>query len=301
MRDAPAVIARHFPEAAELYAAAGWSLPRLDRPGLRSVAAERLLGFRCRTDFAAMLAALAGGERIALRPRSLLCLAQGTAEERAGDAEAGTGDGAGLGRRSTGMQAPPRRRPRAAMELWRLDCGEVDFTDFNAFFSDTSEYPAGPKRLVGSCYLIRHGDRYLLWDTGLPGALVGNRNSNPAMTASLRARIVDQLAPDRRPARAGHDRRHQPLSFRPYRPGRGFPARAAADRRRRSRGAARRRARADRARRSARWLTGGGQVTEAQRRSRRVRRRQRDRCSTCPATRPAIAACSSGSPPGRCC
>lgn len=88
----------------------------------------------------------------------------------------------------TGMQAPP------LLELWRLDCGEIDFTDFNAFFSDTSEYPAGPKRLVGSCYLIRHGTDYMLWDTGLPGAMVGNPARTPQLTATLRIRIVDQLA-----------------------------------------------------------------------------------------------------------
>jgi N-acyl homoserine lactone hydrolase len=92
-----------------------------------------------------------------------------------------------------GMQAPSPA-PSPALEMWRLDCGEVDFTDFNAFFSDTSEYPAGPKRLVASCYLIRHGTDYMLWDTGLPAALVGNPNRNPAMTATLRASIVDQLA-----------------------------------------------------------------------------------------------------------
>lgn len=63
-RDAPAVVARHFPDAAELYAGAGWSLPAsIDRvydPGR----AERVLGFRCRTDFAAVLAALRGGARL---------------------------------------------------------------------------------------------------------------------------------------------------------------------------------------------------------------------------------------------
>jgi N-acyl homoserine lactone hydrolase len=91
----------------------------------------------------------------------------------------------------TGMQAPT---VPPLMEMWRLDCGEVNFTDFNAFFSDTSEYPPGPKRLVASCYLIRHGSDYMLWDTGLPAALVGHPNSNPAMTASLRVSIVDQLA-----------------------------------------------------------------------------------------------------------
>lgn len=61
MRDAPAVVARYFPDAPSLYAKAGWSLPpRIDRvydPGK----AERLLGFRCRTDFAAVLDALSSG------------------------------------------------------------------------------------------------------------------------------------------------------------------------------------------------------------------------------------------------
>jgi UDP-glucose 4-epimerase len=60
-RDAPAVIARHFPEAAELYARAGWRLPeRIDRV-YDPARAEARLGFRGRTDFAAILAALAGG------------------------------------------------------------------------------------------------------------------------------------------------------------------------------------------------------------------------------------------------
>jgi nucleoside-diphosphate-sugar epimerase len=62
--DAPAVIARHFPDAAALYAARGWTLPRsIDRvydAGL----AERELGFRCRTDFASVLAALRDGRAL---------------------------------------------------------------------------------------------------------------------------------------------------------------------------------------------------------------------------------------------
>jgi UDP-glucose 4-epimerase len=58
-RDAAAVIARHFPEAAELYARRGWQLPasigRVYDAGL----AQRQMGFRCATDFAAILTALA--------------------------------------------------------------------------------------------------------------------------------------------------------------------------------------------------------------------------------------------------
>lgn len=63
-RNAAAVIARHFPDAAALYARRGWSLPgSIDRvydAGL----AERLLGFRCRTDFAALLDALRNGSEL---------------------------------------------------------------------------------------------------------------------------------------------------------------------------------------------------------------------------------------------
>ncbi|MBV9882982.1 MAG: NAD(P)-dependent oxidoreductase [Sphingomonadaceae bacterium] len=61
VRDAPAVIGRYFPDAASLYARAGWSLPaHIDRIYDPSHAEARL-GFRCRTDFAAILAALRSG------------------------------------------------------------------------------------------------------------------------------------------------------------------------------------------------------------------------------------------------
>jgi nucleoside-diphosphate-sugar epimerase len=61
MEDAPSVIGRYFPEAAELYARAGWQLPRsIDRVYDPSLA-ERELGFRCRIDFAAVLEAIKHG------------------------------------------------------------------------------------------------------------------------------------------------------------------------------------------------------------------------------------------------
>jgi N-acyl homoserine lactone hydrolase len=96
-----------------------------------------------------------------------------------------------------GMQAPPAPIPppaHAELALWRLDCGDFQINDYNAFFSDTSEYAPGPKHVVGSCYLIRHGDQYMLWDTGMPAAMVGHPQTNPVMTVSLRVTIADQLA-----------------------------------------------------------------------------------------------------------
>ena len=64
MDDAPAVIARYFPEAAALYARAGWTLPGHINRVYDPSKAEALLGFRCRTDYAAVLGALARGERL---------------------------------------------------------------------------------------------------------------------------------------------------------------------------------------------------------------------------------------------
>lgn len=61
LHDAPAVIARHFPEAPDLYARRGWALPAsIDRVYDPS-RAERQMGFRCRTDFRCVLDAIAGG------------------------------------------------------------------------------------------------------------------------------------------------------------------------------------------------------------------------------------------------
>ena len=59
--DARAVIVHYHPEAAELYAAKGWVMPdHIDRI-YDPAKAERLLGWRAETDFAAILSALAKG------------------------------------------------------------------------------------------------------------------------------------------------------------------------------------------------------------------------------------------------
>src|SRR5205807_6932712 len=39
-------------------------------------------------------------------------------------------------------------------------------TDVNARFSDTYAYAGLKLQLVYSCYLIKHGDDYMMWDTG---------------------------------------------------------------------------------------------------------------------------------------
>ena len=65
MKDAPAVVARHHPRFEALYARLGWSMfPRIDRVYVTHKA-ERLLGFRARTDFARLLDGIERGEDLA--------------------------------------------------------------------------------------------------------------------------------------------------------------------------------------------------------------------------------------------
>lgn len=89
--------------------------------------------------------------------------------------------------------AVPAHAQAADVELWRLDCGNLDVSDF-AEFSDTHRYDGKPYRLVDSCYLIRHGSDYMLWDTGLSGDILGKEVVDGVFTLTLKARIVPQLA-----------------------------------------------------------------------------------------------------------
>lgn len=60
-RDAASVVRRLFPDAAALYARRGWHLPANIGRVYDASRSERLLGFRCRTDFAAVLDAVREG------------------------------------------------------------------------------------------------------------------------------------------------------------------------------------------------------------------------------------------------
>lgn len=62
--DAAAVITRHFPDAPALYARMGWRLPRSIGRVYDATLAERALGFRCLTDFSAVLSAIREGAQL---------------------------------------------------------------------------------------------------------------------------------------------------------------------------------------------------------------------------------------------
>lgn len=79
------------------------------------------------------------------------------------------------------------------VRLWRLDCGTIEAGNFS-YYSDTGRYDGQARRMAVSCYLIRHGDEYMLWDAGLSGRLEGRRETVEDMELSVRKRIVPQLA-----------------------------------------------------------------------------------------------------------
>jgi glyoxylase-like metal-dependent hydrolase (beta-lactamase superfamily II) len=89
--------------------------------------------------------------------------------------------------------AAAARAASPAVELWRLDCGELWEGNLDEF-SDTHAYVGQSKRLVVSCYLIRHGETYMLWDTGLEKADLGKPLvRNTTESEALAVTIVDQL------------------------------------------------------------------------------------------------------------
>lgn len=89
----------------------------------------------------------------------------------------------------TGFQGAPQK---TGVEMWRLDCGSAMVNDLD-LFSDTFAYVGQKKRLIDSCYLIRHGSQYLLWDTGFPAELVGRTPPPGPLVPSLSVTIKDEL------------------------------------------------------------------------------------------------------------
>ena len=74
----------------------------------------------------------------------------------------------------------------ADMALTRLDCGTPQApTPVNQRFSDTYAYGELKLQFVFSCYLVKHDNDYLLWDTG---------HAMTAPNVAPKESIVDQLA-----------------------------------------------------------------------------------------------------------
>jgi glyoxylase-like metal-dependent hydrolase (beta-lactamase superfamily II) len=62
-----------------------------------------------------------------------------------------------------------------AVKVYTLDCGLTEFKDSDVF-SDTGEYAGKPLALPTPCYLVQHGNQWMLWDTGLSDKLAAEPN-----------------------------------------------------------------------------------------------------------------------------
>ena len=83
------------------------------------------------------------------------------------------------------VHAPVSAQTPPTITLTRLDCGTNAAPSDVARFSDTYAYNGLKVQLTYSCYLIRHGDDYMVWDTGNP---VGTTPTAPKTS------LVDLLA-----------------------------------------------------------------------------------------------------------
>ncbi|RFB05745.1 N-acyl homoserine lactonase family protein [Parvularcula marina] len=80
-----------------------------------------------------------------------------------------------------------------ATALYVFDCGTIAISDLDVFASDGS-YAGQTDTFTDSCFLIRHPKGDLLWDLGLPAALVGQEPQvNEPFTVSLETSLADQL------------------------------------------------------------------------------------------------------------
>ena len=83
-----------------------------------------------------------------------------------------------------GLAAPAQAAPEVS--LLRFDCGTSQApTAVNQRFSDTYAYGDLKIQFVFSCYLIKHDDEYLLWDTG---------HAMTAPNVAPKVSLVDQMA-----------------------------------------------------------------------------------------------------------
>jgi N-acyl homoserine lactone hydrolase len=79
--------------------------------------------------------------------------------------------------------------PSDEVSLTRFDCGKTTTVADVSRFSDIGAFPGLKIQLTFSCYLIKHGGDYMVWDTGNPSAASGNT----APTAP-KLSLVEQLA-----------------------------------------------------------------------------------------------------------
>ncbi len=91
-----------------------------------------------------------------------------------------------------GADAAPAAGAPTDLRMYRLDCGHMTLGD-KSVMSDRGLYQGESYDIVMSCYLIKHGDDWLLWDAGLPRRYLDGPLTEGSFTTGMRRTIVDQL------------------------------------------------------------------------------------------------------------
>ncbi|ANM32160.1 hypothetical protein ABI59_08920 [Acidobacteria bacterium Mor1] len=83
--------------------------------------------------------------------------------------------------------------PEPELRLYTVDCGSIAVDDM-APFADDGSLDGESVDLANPCFLVRHGARWLLWDTGHPDSLAGTAGiAGGGFHSTRTGRLVDQL------------------------------------------------------------------------------------------------------------
>lgn len=93
--------------------------------------------------------------------------------------------------------AQPQQTAAPAVQLYAMDCGRAAFRDVGVFADDDS-MNGRSRELVNPCYLIRHPEGDLIWDTGFSDAVAdmpeGLELPQLGARVTMSAKLADQLA-----------------------------------------------------------------------------------------------------------
>src|SRR5687767_3527392 len=100
--------------------------------------------------------------------------------------------------------AAPVPPARPAVKLYALDCGTLEFGDVD-LFADDGSMKGVARTFVDPCYLVRHPQGDLLWDTGVPEKIAempdGLKPEGFPVHVKVQKKLSAQLAEDRKSTR----------------------------------------------------------------------------------------------------
>lgn len=78
----------------------------------------------------------------------------------------------------------------AGVRLYTMDCGRFSLPSAD-MFADDGSFKDIAVELANPCYLIRHSDGDLVWDTGLPASIVENPSAGTAVARTLEDQLEE--------------------------------------------------------------------------------------------------------------